>query len=106
MGRKLNPVYREQLAEHLSKPRCCYCGRRGQLSGGSHRKCQLIAAKSPADLLSWYFRVEDYYDILQASEKPPRWAIGPVLHWVDEMCQEAEQRKRHKTLRDWWITPR
>jgi hypothetical protein len=95
MGRKLNLQYRTQLADRLGRPKCIYCGQRGRLTGDSHRKCRLIASKSPADLLIWYHS--------QKRDGPPAWAINPVLAWVDEMCAEAEQKKLHAEIRNWWL---
>ena len=43
MGRKLNPEYREKMAERRQLPVCEHCGRRNKR--GNHAACERLAAQ-------------------------------------------------------------
>jgi pyruvate-formate lyase-activating enzyme len=107
MGRKSNPIWREENAERLAKQkRCVWCRKLNNPRylvyterGYAHRLCAKAAKMEPEEILEWKRKADDY----EVRDAPPEWAVIRARRLAAEREQRKRHRQSHLALRNYWV---
>jgi len=107
MGRKSNPIWREENAERLAKQkRCVWCRKLNNPRylihtehGYAHRLCAKAADMEPEEILEWKRKADDY----EVRDAPPAWALIRARREKAENEKREKDRQTHLSIKNFWV---